>query len=330
MRNSKLPIHMTMQSILIQYSSDLGRWAMTFGANINTEVHKNTTHVIAARNRRTAKVRVAARNPRIKIVTTEWLLDSMSAWKKLDEKPYLIEVEPDRDQPSTASSISPFDELVDGTLSSLEEDANPSEDGDSDSEEDALKLLHLNTNVTGTETPDGEDTSPIDGLNEDDWNAMLAEIDEASDTEDGDGSETDGNGSDTSQPGANASATNGIKRKREDPALETTDGEESDASTASTGTRSKLQRRKKQALARTSSLTKIATLNSAAASGAVPPHAGAAADSALAHEVLQDDGAEESDEDGFGAMFEAELEKQLTAEEDAIEAARGETAVNGA
>ncbi|MCJ1475141.1 Carboxy-terminal domain (CTD) phosphatase [Lambiella insularis] len=76
-------------------SSDIALWAKSFGARVEEDVSKrNTTHVIAARNR-TAKVRQAVRRGRgrIKIVGTNWLTDSISQWQRQDETPYLLKTE---------------------------------------------------------------------------------------------------------------------------------------------------------------------------------------------------------------------------------------------
>ena len=78
---------------------------------------------------------MAARNPKIKIVTTAWLQDSMSAWKALDENPYLIEVEPDKEHSSAAVPV-PVPEEVTGEALSSEDEVNGSEDGASEGEVD--------------------------------------------------------------------------------------------------------------------------------------------------------------------------------------------------
>lgn len=211
------------------------------------DVHRTTTHVIANRTRRTAKVRVAARNPNIKIVTTAWLFDCVSQWQRLDETPYLIEVEPEQ---KAARAISPmFEESKNGELSSSEEETATAEAG-----ANGHNSLHLNTDVPAPEEDDEQEDSlsPGDQVTDDQWKAMMAEIDEASDTEDG----TDGYDSDASQK-SETSDTKKRKRTASRPASQnSTDGEEDGSANESTG--SKLQRRKRRALARTSSLTNVA------------------------------------------------------------------------
>lgn len=268
------------------------------------DVHKNTTHVIANKNRRTAKVRVAARNPKIKIVTTAWLFDCVSRWRRLDEAPYLIEVEPEQ---KVARAISPIlEEGRNGELSSSEDETAPV-----DKESNGQSPLHLDT-AAATATEDGEEDeqdgslSPGDQVTDDQWKAMMAEIDEASDTEDG----TDGDESDASQV-SEKSITMKRKRAESRPASQnSTDGEDEG---------SKLQRRKRRALERTSSLTNVAHATNGNGVSAAQPSPTKMKDVTGREEVVSSQppseaGTEESD-DGLNAAMEAELAAQLDAAE---------------
>lgn len=85
-------------------NADISLWAKSFGVVISTKINARTTHLVAGRNR-TAKVREATRYPNIKIVTTQWLLDSLTNWSHLDEEPYLVPVHPDdRGEPLSPGS----------------------------------------------------------------------------------------------------------------------------------------------------------------------------------------------------------------------------------
>ncbi|KAL5357735.1 hypothetical protein BJX96DRAFT_23750 [Aspergillus floccosus] len=85
-------------------NADISLWAKSFGAVISQKINMKTTHLVAGRNR-TAKVREATRYPNIKIVTTQWLLDSLTQWKHLSEDPYLLPVHPDdRGEPISPGS----------------------------------------------------------------------------------------------------------------------------------------------------------------------------------------------------------------------------------
>lgn len=105
-------------------NADISLWAKSFGAIISSRIGSKTTHLVAGRNR-TAKVREATRYPRIKIVTTQWLLDSLTSWQHLKEEPYLIPVHPeDRGEPVLGSS--PGSKLESSWLSSSDEDTGVS------------------------------------------------------------------------------------------------------------------------------------------------------------------------------------------------------------
>ncbi|EAS32662.3 FCP1-like phosphatase, phosphatase domain-containing protein [Coccidioides immitis RS] len=116
-------------------NAEISLWAKSFGAIITQKIDSRTTHLVAGRNR-TAKVREATRYPKIKIVTVQWLLDSLTQWKRLDEEPYLVPVHPDdRGEPISLLGNSPNDakELDDaGYLSSSEEDTTSADDDESD------------------------------------------------------------------------------------------------------------------------------------------------------------------------------------------------------
>ncbi|KAL1962079.1 hypothetical protein VTN77DRAFT_607 [Rasamsonia byssochlamydoides] len=122
-------------------NADISLWAKSFGAVISTKIGSKTTHLVAGRNR-TAKVREATRYPKIKIVTTQWLLDSLTQWKHLDEEAYLVPVHPeDRGDPILGSSPGSKDpvEAESSWLSSSEEDTGVSFTDDEDADEEILK-----------------------------------------------------------------------------------------------------------------------------------------------------------------------------------------------
>lgn len=85
-------------------NADISLWAKSFGVVVSHRINIRTTHLVAGRNR-TAKVREATRYPNVKIVTTQWLLDSLTQWRHMDEEPYLLPVHPDdRGQPISPNS----------------------------------------------------------------------------------------------------------------------------------------------------------------------------------------------------------------------------------
>ncbi|KAF7161177.1 hypothetical protein CNMCM5623_006821 [Aspergillus felis] len=216
-------------------NADISLWAKSFGAVISTKINMRTTHLVAGRNR-TAKVREATRYPNIKIVTTQWLLDSLTQWKRLEEEPYLLPVHPDdRGEP-----ISPgAKELESGWLSSSDEETGgfwTDEDEGSQFNEEILKSSGLNeTSVIGY---DAEEQAAV----HDELKEFLGSDDE---------SESDSE--------VSLLAT-GKKRKRDDES-QGTDEDESDGSQGEEGEMagSRLSQRIKRSYERTTGLKEVAT-----------------------------------------------------------------------
>ncbi|KAE8352580.1 hypothetical protein BDV28DRAFT_134850 [Aspergillus coremiiformis] len=122
-------------------NADISLWARSFGAVVSQKINLKTTHLVAGRNR-TAKVREATRYTNVKIVTTQWLLDSLTQWKWLDEEPYLLPVHPDdRGEPISPGSK----EVESGWLSSSEDTGGfgTEEEEASESTQDILKSTGL-------------------------------------------------------------------------------------------------------------------------------------------------------------------------------------------
>ncbi|KAI9809618.1 MAG: hypothetical protein M1825_000050 [Sarcosagium campestre] len=192
------------------YRADVAVWARSFGAQLYDQVNKRTTHVVAARNR-TAKVRQAARRGNIKIVTTHWLFDSISQWRRLDERPYLIPLHPEDRAPSSASAAGGkagasgsgsagadpsvgLDEDVAAAAASSEAMLSSSEEelGESDEEGNTIRL------TTNFEDPDGvvpedltDDHSPIDGFQNYDWQEVQDDLADYLGSENGDDDDDD-------------------------------------------------------------------------------------------------------------------------------------------
>ncbi|KAJ5577191.1 NLI interacting factor [Penicillium sp. DV-2018c] len=124
-----LPLGMDFQN------ADISLWAKSFGATISSRVNARTTHLVAGRNR-TAKVREATRYPNVKIVTTQWLVDSLVQWRLMDEEPYLLYLHPeDRGAPLTPAEL----ELENSLLSSTDEDITGSQWTQEDDAEDIFQ-----------------------------------------------------------------------------------------------------------------------------------------------------------------------------------------------
>jgi RNA polymerase II subunit A-like phosphatase len=106
-----IPLGMDVQA------SDLALWVKSFGAEVSVDLNKHTTHVIANPDRKTTKVKRAARYPRISIVNVEWMLQCCTQWVHVDEGPYLIEMDADD------RGGSPLEDLDDTDLGLTEDEA---------------------------------------------------------------------------------------------------------------------------------------------------------------------------------------------------------------
>lgn len=298
------------------HSHDIAIWAKSFGATVSENIKKRTTHVIASPQRRTAKVRQAAKKPdRVSIVTQDWLFDSLSQWRRVNEDPYRIhsEVADNGDKP-TELGATPFDGPDENTAlsSSDDEAALTEEEGDtpngtaneSDSQEQAELAQHMPSLSRADSSPNEETNEDWEGMNDElaDFLGSDAEDDSESDIESTKSSssitiDADADGSlDVTPPSAQ-------KRKRENGHVSTTDDEDSDASTSG----SKLQRRKKKALDRTTSLTNVTAVTNIAT-----PEPPAQAESEPTHQNEEND----NTDDDLEAELEAEMLRQAEEEGD--------------
>ncbi|KAL8711104.1 MAG: hypothetical protein Q9220_004485 [cf. Caloplaca sp. 1 TL-2023] len=199
-------------------NSDLAMWAKSFGARIEEEVTKETTHLIAARNR-TAKVRQALKRGRgkVKVVSPQWLVDSLAQWTRVDETRYLLDVD-DAEPSQEADEMKTGDQV----LSESEDVASANE---SDKEQEQKKAasnskptLHIaveqedESDLEGLMPSELEDQhSPVGGTNED-WDNMHAELDDFLGSE-ADDSDDDGSVGSASSIDSLASASKSIARR---------------------------------------------------------------------------------------------------------------------
>lgn len=277
-----------------------------------------TTHVVATKQRKTHKVKQAASRPNIKIVVVDWLVEVFSTWQKPDEEPYRIEVEPEEngihsfnDDKDLISALEHADEFLSGT-----------DDDD------------LETEATGTEMEqeidhpsfddDEAQRSPVDDVTNDDWTAMNQEImdelgsdfdSDESDHSDASNDSRHSRGSHTSGRSRNSTGEISRKRKRTGSSAENSENESSEEKAALNGQGSHLQRRKKKAFERVSSLTNVAT---AERSGLPSPDATGPEEVGSNEDVKNgamgdDDG--DVDEDDLEAEFEKEFENAVDMDE---------------
>ncbi|KAF2195480.1 hypothetical protein K469DRAFT_616167 [Zopfia rhizophila CBS 207.26] len=263
----------------VQYS-DFALWVKSFGAQVSLNVNKHITHVIGNPDRKTTKVKKAARYPHIKIVNAKWMFQCCTKWQRVDEAPYIIEID-------AAERGSSFEDLEDDDIAVT---------GDED----------------GENGPDLAEDIQLD-MSDEKWRSMGDEfqdfMDESEDTEDGSNSDSDSVRSDTSTK--SDSKRNRKKRKR---TTGSTDGSEAEDSDASVNSTSRLQRRKKRVLERVTSLTNVV---SADKSSGLPSPETTGPEEGHGDEDRKKDvgrlGADDSEEDdGLEAELLAEFERSAS------------------
>lgn len=254
-------------------SYDITLWAKSFGATVVENISGKVTHLVAARSR-TAKVRQAAvRYPKIKIVSPQWLWESISNWKKEDEEPYLITIHPEDRHMGSLNGFE--DDHPDAPLLSSEDD--------SDMEEDIS-------------------SNPADELNAPDMaNVGWMDVDE--EFKEWIGSDDDGDDVSENESMASASTVKStLSQRRTKRSRSSTPHENDDSIMDETMDKS---RHKRQRALSDRSLEAAAT----AAAGGLSETSDAALEDADDHESLADEDHNENDDDddSFAAEFEREF-----------------------
>lgn len=261
---------------------------------------KSTTHVVAHKDRRTSKVRQAARHPNIKIVATSWLLECFVQWVAAPEGPHAIKVESDEHDPHDSL---PFEELEEASM------LTPSEDGGGD---DAILPSEV-------EEADEEPNSPVlDILENVEWGDLEDEMKDFYDSEDETEADDDDEGNDegmesdaSGKSGRSSQSTSSrkSKRKRTTPSING-DYEEAGESTSA------LQKRRKMAAERTTGLANVETLENPSGLPS-PDTTGPEEDAGEKAKSVSNgaDGEVSDDDDDFEQAMMAEFDKDSDAED---------------
>lgn len=87
--------------------SEIGMHAQSFGAQVLDSISRRVTHLVVSTTRpRTKKVQQAAKISSIKIVNQNWLTDCLSQWRRLDERPYYLDVlDADRERSADTAEV---------------------------------------------------------------------------------------------------------------------------------------------------------------------------------------------------------------------------------
>lgn len=292
-------------------SSDISLWAKSFGARIFLNINKHTTHVVAARNR-TAKVRQAARIERIKVVNTQWLLDSISQWQRLAEDPYLIPLHPEDLKRKSGEAKAMGDESAgDDDNSSM----STSDDGDDDLDETGDELRDDADDPDGVVPSDLDDShSPVDGFEGYNWKADEDDLADFLGSDNEDDSENDSVASESTLSAPNTPK----KRKRSRSSSRSNETAESngDHANAEPGG-SQLAKRQQLARSRTTGLKTVAIAQGEAPRGGgggeegVPRSSAAEADEEAG---TPRDSEGDLNDDDFSKEIEAELEREFSNE----------------
>nr|POE93651.1 rna polymerase ii subunit a c-terminal domain phosphatase [Quercus suber] len=308
-QNAMRNIHIVFSGIIPLghpfWSYDLVQWAGSAGATVTENITRRTTHLIASPERRTAKVRQAAKKgDRIAIVGVDWLYACLGLWKKVDEDAYRIH----QDMASNGAGGLPgsVESQDHEMLSSSDDEAAQTEDElDVISSQDteggaAMSSLDVDTDIEAelekyAPKDERQDGSPTEAEQPDYWGDLNDEL------KDELGSDWDDDESDSELSEGVRTPSGAKKRKRD--AL-SGDGDSGDELVNDEGSR--LQKRKREALARTTSLTNVASIaavNGTAANTPVQDPGGAVADT------------EEEEGDDLEAALAAEMERQSDEEQ---------------
>ncbi|KAF1979950.1 hypothetical protein BU23DRAFT_549117 [Bimuria novae-zelandiae CBS 107.79] len=211
-------------------TSDLALWVKSFGASITVNVDKHTTHVVANADRKTSKVKKAARilheGGNMQIVTLQWLIDCCTRWEHVEEESYYIDVSDERGTPI------PVEELEE------EEDEESIDSTDNKNEQSPTSILDLA---------------------DDDWAAIAKEMEEFNTDSDSEGSRVSDSDSvlSTNSTQSDANGTKPARRKRKRGTESGSESETTGDSDSSVKSTSRLQKRKKRTMERVTSLTNV-------------------------------------------------------------------------
>jgi RNA polymerase II subunit A-like phosphatase len=179
-------------------NADISTWAKSFGASIADKIARDVTHVIAVRPG-TAKVKQAVKRG-IKVVGTPWLIESMQQWRKLDERPYLLEGV-GKQKLETSSEVGDALEKSNPSSHNFLLSSSEGESTGLDTEDDQPSKKKLKLDVSsGGNAEDGRDDDFIDDgspltIDQEEWADIDAELKEFMGSEVDSESDTDSVGS---------------------------------------------------------------------------------------------------------------------------------------
>lgn len=185
------------------------------GNTNDIRVSRKVTHLVASTNRtRTTKVKQAARHEKIKIVSQQWLLNSMSKWKKEDEGPYLVHVsESDRKRAAGEPGSSPPSDINESDIDTSDDESASSSADETEGIPGSQETLELDLEGVRPSDNYDEGQSPVDKIGEFDWSTADAELDEFMNESDSEAGSDTASETSTSSHKSDRTPRSGEKRK---------------------------------------------------------------------------------------------------------------------
>lgn len=294
------------------------RELQSFGAEVQGDVNKRTTHVVVSNLRaRTQKVRAALKIPHIKVVSYGWLQQSYKAWKRANENDYLIENHSPAPLDPNYSNADSDDESDGGVISRGGGDDEPSgsqetvrTESEYDYDEDIDGIL-----------PD-EANSPIDDLKTFNWGEVDDELAEFMGSDADDDSEMDGGSEDGDESMDDADSTSSTNRKRKSAHISSDPAEQENSDKLDDmNAMSKTAKKQRRARIRSSGLKTVKNIDEDMESGLPTPEVtggeeGDAGDGGtLGEEGNEDESFGNDEDDDLENMLENEMFAELANED---------------
>lgn len=277
------------------------RELQSFGAEVQADVTKKTTHVVVSNTRaRTQKVRKALKIPHIKVVSYGWLQHCYKEWKRVDEIDYLIENHSPAPLDPNYSAADTDDE-VDGE----KDDPNPRPTGhygDVDDMPGSQESLQTESDYDNEEDGDVAN-SPVEGLGAADWDSMDNELAEFMESD----SEMDG-----SEDGGDEGEGTGSPPKRKSDDISQDEDKENGGDAEDMNTMSQLAKRQRRVHKRSTNLKHSKNVGEDIDSGLPTPDVTGGEEND--DQGMRGGGAQQSDNEGNDSIADDDLENMMFAE----------------
>lgn len=236
------------------FSSMMARELQSFGAEVQADVDKKTTHVVVSNLRaRTQKVRKALGIPHIKVVGYGWLQQSYKEWKRANEADYVIENY--LPAPLERSyNLDDSDEEDDG-------DINARGGGDANEPSGSQETSRTDSEYDYDEDIDGilpdDAHSPIEDLKTFNWGEADDELADFLGSDADDDSEMDGESEDGDESMDDVDSTERSKKRKSGDISSDTEDKENSSDAEDMNAMSKTAKKQRRARIRSSGLKSV-------------------------------------------------------------------------